>query len=155
MKMSQRKYRLPDHPVLGYNRYHDPADELDRGEEWFIIGLGLVIWGAYWGLVHLADKFTFNFIPWWIEPLTAFPVIGIVALIEVFGRNPLYWWPLFWGIKVKIKNSQDAPKISTEAEDLIEKLGGPLYVYMVDWETLKFRRKKDITKYVLFTSSDL
>ena len=55
----------------------------------------------------------------------------------------------------KIKNSQDAPKISTEAEDLIEKLGGPLYVYMVDWETLKFRRKKDITKYVLFTSSDL
>jgi hypothetical protein len=154
MRLSQRKYRLPNHPVLGYNRYHD-EDEFDRGEEWFILGLGFVIWGVYWGLVHLADKFTFNFIPWWIEPLTAFPVIGIVALIEVFGRNPLYWWPLFWGTKVKIKNSQDAPKISTEAEDLIEKLGGPLYVYMVDWETLKFRRKKDITKYVLFTSSDL
>ena len=70
MKPSQRKYRLPNHPVLGYNRYHD-EDEFDRGEEWFILGLGFVIWGVYWGLVHLADKFTFNFIPWWIEPLTA------------------------------------------------------------------------------------
>ena len=32
-----------------------------------------------------------------------------------------------------------------------KKLGGPINVHQVDPDTLKFRRKKDITIYLLFT----
>jgi hypothetical protein len=93
--------------------------------------------------------------PWWVEPFTAFPLVGLLALIEIFGKNPLYWWPLFWGTKIQIKHTDDDPiKHTLHADELIQKLGGPANVYMVNWETLKFRRKKDVTKYVLFTSLD-
>ena len=106
-------------------------------------------------LKYRQEQFTFNFIPWWIEPFTAFPLVGLLALIEIFGKNPLYWWPLFWGTKIQIKHIDDNPvKHTFDADELIQKLGGPANVYMVNWETLKFRRKKDITKYVLFTSLD-
>ena len=141
---------------LSYRHYDDFRDHDEPNEEWLILGLFVFIWGSYWGMVHIIDKYTFNFMPWWVEPFTAFPLIGLVALIEIFGKNPLYWWPLFWGTKIQIKHIDDNPvKHTLHAEELIQKLGGPANVYMVNWETLKFRRKKDITKYVLFTSSDL
>ena len=152
MKLSQRKYRFPNHPVLTshYRRYHDDDDDFDRGEDWFVLGLFLSIWGIYWGIIHLIDKFTFNFMPWWAEPLTAFPLVGILALVEIFGKNPLYWWPLFWGTKIKMRQEDDPVKHTLEIEEIIKRMGGPVNVYMVNWETLKFRRKKDITKYLLF-----
>ena len=140
---------------MSYRHYDDFRDDDDLNDDWLIIGLFVFIWGSYWGIVHLLDKYTFNFMPWWVEPFTAFPLIGLVALMEVFGKNPLYWWPLFWGTKIQIKHIDDNPvKHTLHAEELIQKLGGPANVYMVNWETLKFRRKKDVTKYILFTSSD-
>tara|TARA_Y100000310_G_scaffold329420_1_gene399233 strand:- start:93 stop:557 length:465 start_codon:yes stop_codon:yes gene_type:complete len=152
MKLSPKKPKLINHPVLTshqYSRYHDD-DDFDRGEEFLILGLGFGIWGIYWAVIHFLDKFTFNFIPWWIEPFTAFPLIGLVALIEVFGKNPLYWWPLFWGTKIKIREEDDPIKHTLDIEEITKRMGGPLNIHVVNWETLKFRRKKDITKYLLF-----
>ena len=38
-----------------------------------------------------------------------------------------------------------------DVDEMIQKLGGPINVHQVDPDTLKFRRKKDITIYLLFT----
>ena len=152
MKLSPKKPKLINHPVLTshqYSRYHDD-DDFDRGEEFLILGLGFGIWGIYWAVIHFLDKFTFNFIPWWVEPFTVFPLIGLVALAELYGRNPLYWWPLFWGTKIKIREEDDPIKHTLEIEEITKRMGGPLNIHVVNWETLKFRRKKDITKYLLF-----
>ena len=151
MKLSpQTKRKIVKQKIsMMYSHHHDD-DDFDRGEEFLILGLGFGIWGIYWAVIHFLDKFTFNFIPWWIEPFTAFPLVGILALTEIFGKNPLYWWPLFWGTKIKMREEDDPIKHTLEIDEIKERMGGPLNIHVVDWETLKFRRKKDITKYLLF-----
>ena len=131
-------------------RYHHDDDELD--EEWLIISFFVFICGTYWGIVHLIDKFTFNIMPWWVEPFTAFPLVGLLALIEIFGRNPLYWWPLFWGTKIKIRQEDDPLKHTLEIEEVFKRMGGRANVYVIDYDTLKFRKKKDVVRYWLFKS---
>ena len=148
MKLSSKKPKFFNHPVLGYTSYDD--DDFDRGEDFIILGLGFGIWGTYWAIVYFLDKFTFNFIPWWIEPLTALPLVWLIAIAEMYGRNPLHWWPLFWGTKIKMRQEDDPFKHTLEIDEIRQRMGGPLNVYVVDWETLKFRRKRDITKYLLF-----
>ena len=147
MKMSFKKPRLPNHPVLTSNRYHD--DE-DFGDDYIVLGLGVGILGVYWLAVHFLDKWTIDLLPWWVEPFTAIPLVGVIALTEVFGKNPLHWWPLVWGTKIQIRQDDDPIKHSLEIDEIKERLGGPLNVYVIDWQTLKFRRKKDVTKYLLF-----
>ena len=147
MKMSFKKPRLPNHPVLTSNRYH--VDE-DFGDDYIVLGLGVGILGVYWLAVHFLDKWTIDLLPWWVEPFTAIPLVGLLALTEVFGKNPLHWWPLVWGTKIQIRQDDDPIKHSLEIDEIKERLGGPLNVYVIDWQTLKFRRKKDVTKYLLF-----
>ena len=62
----------------------------------------------------------------------------------------MHWWPLVWGSKIQIRQDDDPIKHSLEIDEIKERLGGPLNVYVIDWQTLKFRRKKDVTKYLLF-----
>ena len=147
MKMSFKKPRLPNHPVLTSNRYHD--DE-DFGDDYIVLGLGVGFLGVYWLAVHFLDKWTIDLLPWWVEPFTAIPLVGLLALTEVFGKNPLHWWPLVWGTKIQIRQDDDPIKHSLEIDEIKQRLGGPLNVYVIDWQTLKFRRKKDVTKYLLF-----
>ena len=148
MKMSFKKPRLPNHPVLTSYRYHEDDD--DFGDDYIVLGLGVGILGVYWLAVHFLDKWTIDLLPWWVEPFTAIPLVGLLALTEVFGKNPLHWWPLVWGTKIQIRQDDDPIKHSLEIDEIKERLGGPLNVYVIDWQTLKFRRKKDVTKYLLF-----
>ena len=148
MKMSSKKPRLPNHPVLTSYRYHE--DDEDFGDDYIVLGLGVGILGVFWLAVHFLDKWTIDLLPWWVEPFTAIPLVGLLALTEVFGKNPLHWWPLVWGTKIQIRQDDDPIKHSLEIDEIKERLGGPLNVYVIDWQTLKFRRKKDITKYLLF-----
>ena len=135
-----------------YSHYDDYERDIDD-EGYIILGLGLAVWVTYWGIIHVIDKFTFNFMPWWVEPFTAFPLVGLLALVEIFGKNPLHWWPLFWGTKIKTCNDDDDPiKHTLRLDGVIERMGGPANVYIVDWQTIKFRRKKDIVKYLFFKS---
>ena len=146
--MSSKKPRLPNHPVLTSYRYHE--DDEDFGDDYIVLGLGVGILGVFWLAVHFLDKWTINLLPWWAEPFTAIPLVGLLALTEIFGKNPLHWWPLVWGTKIQIKQEDDLVKHSLEIDEIKQRLGGPLNVYVIDWQTLKFRRKKDITKYLLF-----
>ena len=148
MKMSSKKPRLPNHPVLTSYRYHEDDD--DFGDDYIVLGLGVGILGVFWLAVHFLDKWTIDLLPWWVEPFTAIPLVGLLALTEVFGKNPLHWWPLVWGTKIQIRQDDDPIKHSLEIDEIKERLGGPLNVYVIDWQTLKFRRKKDVTKYLLF-----
>ena len=148
MKMSFKKPRLPNRPVLTSNRYHD--DDEDFGDDYIVLGLGVGILGVYWLAVHFLDKWTIDLLPWWVEPFTAIPLVGLLALTEIFGKNPLHWWPLVWGTKIQIRQDDDPIKHSLEIDEIKQRLGGPLNVYVIDWQTLKFRRKKDVTKYLLF-----
>ena len=103
MKLSRKKQRIysrsPKFSMM-YSHYDDYERDIDD-EGYIILGLGLAVWVTYWGIIHVIDKFTFNFMPWWVEPFTAFPLVGLLALVEIFGKNPLHWWPLFWGTKIK------------------------------------------------------
>ena len=83
-----QKLGLPNHPVIGtthiYRSYNDRDDEdFDRGEEFLVLGLGLLVWGVYWGIINVIDRFTFELMPWYVEPFTAFPLVGVLAMIEL------------------------------------------------------------------------
>ena len=154
MKVSQRNRSklFKQKFSMMYSHYDDYERDIDD-EGYIILGLGLAVWVTYWGIIHVIDKFTFNFMPWWVEPFTAFSLVGLLALVEIFGKNPLHWWPLFWGTKIKTCNDDDDPiKHTLHLDGVIERMGRPANVYIVDWQTIKFRRKKDIVKYLFFKS---
>tara|TARA_B100000745_G_scaffold185299_1_gene121481 strand:+ start:2190 stop:2660 length:471 start_codon:yes stop_codon:yes gene_type:complete len=133
-----RKYN----PVIFSSHYE--YDEDFNDEFGVVLGILAVVVLGFWGIIHLIDKFTFNFMPWWAEPLTIFPIGGYFITADFFGKNPLCWWPLIWGYKIKIPGSE---KYNWEVlgirDELVEKYGGPLNVYVVDADHIKFRKKRD------------
>ena len=123
-----------------YDRFEDDEDDIP-----LFVGILCAAVLAWWGLVHVVDMF-FNKLVWWQEPLTIIPVLIIMLPLlmanELYGKNPLHWWPAIWGTKVNIPDSNDFKE-----ENLKE--FGPSNVYMIDPGTLKFRRKKDAMLYCL------
>lgn len=124
-----------------YSHHDHDVDELD--EPWFLISLVGTIIGLWWGFIHLVDKFTFNFMVWWAEPFTLIPLIIYLILYERFGKNPLYWWPLVWGTKIKLPEEERITIYPVDSEDILTKYGGPLNVYVEDFEHVKFRKESD------------
>ena len=137
MKLSHKKQ-----PVMRYSHYDDYDRDIDD-EGWLFVSIFATVVGIWWGLINMVDKYTFNFIPWWIEPFTIFPPLGYFVVADFFGRNPLHWWPLIWGYKLKIPDSEKIVLHPIDPEALIKKYGGPLNVYVVDPNYVKFRRKRD------------
>ena len=127
--------------IRRYAHYDEDIDELD--DTHFILGLAGTLIGLWWGFVHLVDKFTFDFMPWWAEPFTLIPLIIYIALYEAYGKNPMHWWPLIWGTKIKLPEEERIKIYPVDGEDILKKYGGPLNVYIVDFEHVKFRRKRD------------
>lgn len=137
MKLSRK-----NQPVIRRYAHHDEdIDELD--DTHFILVLAGTIIGLWWGFIHLVDKFTFDFMPWWAEPFTIVPLIIYIGLYETYGKNPLHWWPLIWGTKIKLPEEERLRIYPVDGEDILKKYGGPLNVYIVDFEHVKFRRKRD------------
>ena len=128
-------------PVMRYS-HHDHYEDIDD-EGWLLITIFASIIGVFWGVIHLVDKFTFNFMPWWAEPLTIFPVGGYFVVADFFGRNPMYWWPLIWGYKIKIPEQEKIVLYPIDGDELVRKYGGPLNVYVDSPDHVKFRRKRD------------
>ena len=126
--------------------YHDPREEIaDEGAVLFTIFA--VIVGAFWGIVHFIDWTTFDIIPWWVEPLLIIPVIIMTLIVGVYGKNPLHWWPMFWGIRVEIPDSIWYHMVC-DSDRFLKKYGGALNVY-VDRDYIKFRRKRDAVTFCL------
>ena len=137
MKLSKRN----QHKIRMYSHHDHDVDEFD--EPWFLISLLGTIIGLWWGFIHLVDKFTFNFMVWWAEPFTLIPLIIYLILYEKFGKNPLHWWPVVWGTKIKLPEEERITIYPVDSEDILTKYGGPLNVYVEDFEHVKFRKESD------------
>ena len=131
-----------------YSHHDHDIDDLD-GEFWPMMGILFTIWGAWTGLVHLIDWATLDVIPWWAEPFTILPMFLYAMMMEFMQRkNPLHWWPLVWGYKIKLPDSQRGIIHLLDEDELMEKYGGPFNVYIVG-NCIQFRRKKDAVVFSL------
>ena len=139
MKVSPNKFAQ----YRTYSHHDHDIDSIDE-EFWPVMGILGSIISVWWGFIHLVDKFTFNFMPWWIEPFTIIPVFGYVVMSDVFQSfNPLHWWPLIWGYKMEMSDSKAIHFHPVAKDKILTQYGGPMNVHFVDFNTIKFRRKRD------------
>ena len=136
MKLSQQqKIRLYSH--------HDPDLDIDE-DFWPIMGILITILSLWTGFIHFIDAVTMDMIPWWLEPFTIAPIIFLIVMKERFDSlNPLHWWPMFWGYQVKLPNREIITIRPLDQERIMKQHGGMINVHIIDFETLKFRRRKD------------
>tara|TARA_B100001123_G_C15279439_1_gene1013433 strand:+ start:1373 stop:1834 length:462 start_codon:yes stop_codon:yes gene_type:complete len=144
MKLSRKNQRNSSKKYIQYRTHHEL--EIDDDEELgLLVGILLFVVLAWWGIVHIIDMF-FDKLTWWQEPLTIIPalVIGLpwAMMAELYGKNPLHWWPAVWGTKVSIPERQPFHAYDPTLDKVLKKFG-PTRVYSVDYTTLKFRCKKD------------
>ena len=126
-----------------YSHHDRDIDEFDE-DFWPVMGVLITIIGIWTAVIHFIDYLTLNVIPWWVEPFTIAPVILIIVMKERFDSlNPLHWWPVFWGYRVKIPDDDRITIRPLDSERILKQHGGMLNVHIVDYETLKFRRRKD------------
>ena len=133
--------------AMMYSHYDDEDEDME-GDWWFLLGVAVFIIGIWWGLVHLLDKFTFNVMPWWVEPFTIFPVGSYFVVADFYGRNPMHWWPIVWGTKVTMPEREPFRAYDDEFEKIVREFG-PTRIYVIDYTTIKFRTKKDATLFYL------
>ena len=142
MKLSQQqKIRMYSH--------HD--HDLDVDEEfWPIMGILLAILSVWTGAIHLIDWITFDTIPWWAEPFTITPIIFLLIMKEKFDSlNPLHWWPMFWGYNARLPDEDRITIRPLDTERIMQQHGGPRNVHIIDYEHIKFRRRKDAVMFGL------
>ena len=140
----QQKIRMYSH--------HDP--DLDIEEDfWSIMGILLSILGVWTAFVHWIDWATLDVIPWWVEPFTIAPVIMLIVMKEKFDSiNPLHWWPMFWGYRVTLPSREIITIRPLDQERIMSQHGGMMNVHIIDYETIKFRRRKDAVMFTLINS---
>jgi len=141
MKLSPRQIRMM------YSHLEDPDIDEDF---WPMMGVLAVIVGVWTGIIHLLDWLTFDFIPWWVEPFTIAPLILLLAMKEIYGSlNPLHWWPMFWGYRVQLPDNERVKIYPLDSEALFKKYGGRINIHIVDYEHIKFRRRRDAVMFGL------
>ena len=152
VKTPRKKHKgrpsLKNNPAIYTYGAHDETFDDDDFRE--VLAVLVVILSLYWAVVHLLDAVTFDYLVWWIEPLTIIPFIAYLAFME-FGqsKNPLHWWHLTWGYKVPLANNDVIVLYPIDRDALVKKWGGPYNVHVCDSEHIKFRRKKDAVFYSL------
>ena len=125
------------------SHYDHDIDDLDE-EFWPVMGILFSILAIWTGLVHFLDYLTMDSIPWWAEPFTIAPVIFLIAMKERYDSiNPLHWWPMLWGYVAKLPDAEIITVRPLDQERIMTQHGGKLNVYIVDYQTIKFRKKKD------------
>ena len=142
MKLSQhQKTRMYAH----YDHDLDVEDDF-----WPIMGILITILSLWTGAIHLIDYLTFDIIPWWAEPFTLAPIIFLIVMKERYDSlNPLHWWPMFWGYRVRLPNREVITIHPLDQERILKQHGGMINVHIVDYETLKFRRRRDAVMFNL------
>jgi hypothetical protein len=130
-----------------YSHLEDPDMDEDF---WPMMGVLAVIVAVWTGIIHLLDWLTFDFIPWWVEPFTIAPLIFLLAMKEIYGSlNPLHWWPMFWGYRVRLPDDERVKIYPLDSEALFKKYGGRINIHIVDYEHIKFRRRRDAVMFGL------
>ena len=153
MKLSRKNQRKSPTKYNQYRTHHEL--EIDDDEELgLLVGILMFVVLAWWGIVHIIDMF-FDKLTWWQEPLTIIPVLLVgapwLAMTELYGKNPLHWWPVVWGVKVDIPEREPFHAYDPKLEKVLKEFG-PGRVYSVNYTTLKFRCKKDA---VIFSLQNL
>jgi hypothetical protein len=141
MKLSKNKQPK----FIQYRTYSHTHDRDDLDGEFLPVLCILVSILAFWtGLIHLVDYLTWNFIPWWAEPFTIAPIIFLIVMKEKYDSlNPAHWWPLFWGYKMSLPDEDRITIRPIDIDRIMKQHGGRLNVHVVDYDTIKFRRRKD------------
>ena len=142
MKLSQKNQKK----FLQYRTYSHHEHDLDDFEEdfWSIMAILFTILAVWTGAVHLIDYWTFDAIPWWAEPLTIIPIIFLIVMKERYDSlNPLHWWPMLWGYHARLPDEDRITIRPLDTERILHQHGGRLNVHIVDFKTVKFRKKKD------------
>lgn len=135
-----------------YSHHDRDIDEFDE-DFWPVIGVLITIIGIWTAVIHFIDYLTLNVIPWLVEPFTIAPVILVIVMKERFDSlNPLHWWPVFWGYRVKIPDDDRITIRTLDSERILKQHGGMLNVHIVDYDTLKFRKRKDAVIFTLLNS---
>ena len=124
--------------------YHDPDEDITTPI--MLVLSGLIV-GGWWGIVHLIDWMTLDIIPWWLEPFTLLPVLFLFVMCMKYGRNPLHWWPVVWGVRVAIPDCIIF-HMNYDADRLLKRYGGPGNVF-VDHDLVIFRRSRDAVTFCL------
>ena len=142
MKLSKNK-QLKFIQYRTYSHHEHDIDDLD-GEFLPVLGILVSILAFWTGLIHLLDYLTWNFIPWWAEPFTIAPIIFLIVMKEKYDSlNPAHWWPLFWGYKMSLPDGDRITIRPIDIDRIMKQHGGRLNVHVVDYTTIKFRRRKD------------
>jgi hypothetical protein len=136
--------------------YYRDQFETDEGETTLLLGILLALWGVYWLVVHWIDWAMGNVMVWWVEPLTLFvtlPIMGFFAMIvDRYGANPIYWWPMFWGTKIMIARDVEF-YVDFDDKEFVQNNGGRTNVYCGTDSNedlyIKFRTRKDAVIYSL------
>ena len=135
-----------------YSHHDRDIDEFDE-DFWPVMGVLITIRAIWTAVIHFIDYMTLNVIPWWVEPFTIAPVILLIVMKERFDSlNPLHWWPVFWGYRVKIPDDDRITIRPLDSERILKQHGGMLNVHIVDYDTLKFRKRKDAVIFTLLNS---
>ena len=139
MKVSQKKYIM----LRTYSHHDHDIDDFDE-EFWPIIGVLITVLGVWTGFVHFIDYLTFDAIAWYMEPFTITPIIFLIVMKEKYDSlNPLHWWPLVWGYKAKLPEEDRITIRPLDVERILQQHGGRMNVHIIDYEHVKFRKKKD------------
>ena len=94
--------------------------------------------------MHIIDWLTIDSIPWWLEPFTITPLIFLIIMKETYDSiNPLHWWPMFWGYEAHLPDDDKITIRPLDTERLMMQYGGRMNIHIIDFESVKFRRKKD------------
>ena len=135
--------RLSQQQKIRMYSHHD--HDMDFEDEfWPIMGILLAILGVWTGLIHFIDYLTIDAIPWWAEPFTIVPIIFLLIMKEHYDSlNPLHWWPMVWGYEAKLPEEDRITIRPLDTERIMQQHGGRLNVHIIDYEHIKFRRKKD------------
>ncbi len=142
MKLSHKN----QHKFILYRTYAHHDHDIDDLEEefWPVIGTLCSILAVWTGIIHLLDYLTWDMIPWWAEPFTITPIIFLFVMHEKYeSLNPAHWWPMFWGYQVTLPTEDRITIRPIDTDRIMQQHGGRFNVHIVDYETLKFRRRKD------------
>ena len=142
MKLSPKSQQI--YIMLRTYSHHDhDIDDMDE-EFWPMMGILATVWALWTGVIHFIDYLTFDSIVWWAEPFTITPLIFLMVMNEKYDSlNPLHWWPMIWGYPAKLPDEDRITIRPLDTERIMQQHGGRLNVHIIDYEHIKFRRKKD------------
>ena len=126
-----------------YTHHDHDIDDLEE-EFWPVIGTLCSVLAVWTGIIHLLDYLTWDMIPWWAEPLTITPIIFLIVMHEKYeSLNPAHWWPMFWGYQVTLPTEDRITIRPIDTDRIMQEHGGRYNVHIIDYETIKFRKRKD------------